>query len=125
MSEVTETQPVSIQGATKSTQSEIIIEPWPPAKRRKQAIKWLVISWVLALVTLPIPLVHLITVPVFIILGPVLFFQFNNKKSVVLGGQGPCPECEGRVSFSKRALEWPIKEVCDKNYDHVEIHPVS
>lgn len=82
------------------------------SNRVNRAILSLVYCWIAAALTLPIFLLHWITVPGFLIAGVVLFFQQLRSKTHVQRAVGCCPvdECpsEGKeVTIRLNHHHWP------------------
>lgn len=116
-----EKHPVKVKGAQDATTSEVLIEAWPADRKMKTGVKYWILCWVLSVISVLVPLLHFVLVPLFFILGPVMFFIYQKKQSMVMGGEAICPDCGGRVEFHKQELHWPFKVVCETNYDHLEV----
>lgn len=67
--------------------------------RLLRALKMLGILWVLALVTLFIPIAHFVLVPTFLIAGPVVAFKRYAMKSALEKAGGKCPACGQEVTI--------------------------
>lgn len=71
-----------------------------PADRTTRAITALVVCWVIAAVTLFIPIAHFFLVPAFLIAGPIVAFsryrQVDSKEKV----EGICPRHNGEISVN-------------------------
>lgn len=83
---------------TKSS-GTMFFTTYNPADRTTRAITALVVCWVLAGVTLFIPIAHFFLVPAFLIAGPVVAFsrykQMDSKEKV----DGTCPLHNGEISI--------------------------
>ncbi len=75
--------------------------------RVTRAILSLVYCWLAAALTLPIFLLHWITVPGFFIAGIYLFFQQLRSKTHVLRAVGYCPVHNEEVSIKLNHHQWP------------------
>jgi hypothetical protein len=81
---------------------------------RNGIVLWLA-CWGVAIITLPIPIVHFIAPPLLILLGPPLgigVYKLYNGATDITGGGGLCPDCGANVSFYKRAARWPADMTC-------------
>ncbi len=99
-----------------------------PADRTTRAITALVVCWVIAAVTVFIPIAHFVLVPAFFIAGPIVAFsrfRQQDSKEKVEGTcprhNGPitvpmentdtlpkwtyCPECDGAIQFVEKTLQ--------------------
>lgn len=83
-----------------------------PAGRMKEAVKKLALFWGIAIVSVALPVVHFVTVPLFFILG--IFFASRTYKSEgrVIEGLTRCPHCEHEVPIKPAELQWPLTEIC-------------
>lgn len=75
--------------------------------RLNRAILSLVYCWLAALLTLPVLILHWITVPGFLIAGVVLFFQQLRSKALVLRASGTCPVHKSEVDIRLNPNQWP------------------
>ena len=83
-----------------------------PAGRVKQALKKLALFWLGSLLSILIPVVHFVSVPVLFGLG--IFFAYRSYKSEgqVLEGLTRCPHCQNEVPIKPAELQWPLTEIC-------------
>ncbi|KYG64763.1 hypothetical protein AZI86_11190 [Bdellovibrio bacteriovorus] len=83
-----------------------------PAARMKEALKKLALFWGIAIVSVALPVVHFVTVPLFFCLG--IFFAYRTYKSEgrVIEGLTRCPHCENEVPIKPAELQWPLTEIC-------------
>ncbi|HEX7674066.1 MAG TPA: hypothetical protein VF412_07840 [Bdellovibrio sp.] len=90
----------------------VYIEIFNQAQRTRVALKKLAIFWGIALVSVLLPVVHFVLVPLFFFLG--FFFAYRGFKSEgqVLSGETTCPHCGTKVVVKKQELAWPITEIC-------------
>lgn len=70
------------------------------SERMGRAGKILAICWLLALITLFIPLAHFFLVPLFLIAGPVMGFMKYKAETVMEKALGVCPECSAAVDIT-------------------------
>ena len=93
--------------------------------RTKRAMIALAICWGLALVSLPIMFLHFFLVPLFAILGPILFVMRMKQESTVLGAKVECPACGKPNSLGKQAAGWPLLASCESCGARLTITPVD
>lgn len=83
---------------------------------RRAAYAWL-ISWALALGSLPILFAHWVLVPVFIIAGPIMAYRYYHITSVPKKITGICPSCEKELELkletSDQLPSWRYCSVCN------------
>ncbi|MBL1292489.1 MAG: hypothetical protein COB61_001300 [Thiotrichales bacterium] len=75
--------------------------------RVSRAILLLVYCWLVAVVTIPIPILHLIAVPGFFIGGIILFVQQLRSKTHVESALGQCPVHVAEVDIPLEHHMWP------------------
>ena len=93
--------------------------------RTKRATMALVLCWGLALVSLPIMFLHFFLVPLFAILGPILFVMRMKQESTVLGAKVECPACGEPNTLGKQAAGWPLLASCESCGARLTITPVD
>lgn len=97
-----------------TTEGEGTLDIWSADRAKKKGMMVWIGCWILAVLTIPIPLIHFGSVPTLLIFGPVagrvVFKMFNG--AIEASGSGSCPECTGPVSFSGRAATWPLQIDC-------------
>lgn len=76
------------------------------------ALKRLAIFWGIAILFVPVPAVHFVAVPSFLIVGIVGFIQAFLLQKTVEKTQGLCPVCKERFEFSRLRYRERIKERC-------------
>jgi hypothetical protein len=86
---------------------------WDKKERTKRALKALGMTWGLAIVSVLIPILHFILVPLFILAGPIVFSWIAGQEQVILGGKGTCPECGKEFEIVRTAVKWPISDICN------------
>ena len=96
----------------RRSEGYVTVEYFNPAGRMRQALKKLAIFWGVALVSILLPIVHFVTVPLFFGLG--IFFAYRSYKSEgrVIEGLTRCPHCEKEVPIKPAELQWPLTEIC-------------
>lgn len=120
----TETVPVTIRAGLEKppTIGEVEIVSWSPKDRSRRALKVLGICWGIGLFCVILPLVHFFLVPGMFVAGLVLFARLSGQASLVLGGQGPCPECGKTFRIAKATDRFPMDELCEHCQASVSIN---
>lgn len=89
------------------------------AERLQRSFGTLLLCWLLAGVTLFIPLAHFFLVPLFVIAGPVLFFMRYKVTELKESVSGECPECAQAVVIELEATDkfpkWTYCPSCNKS----------
>ena len=81
---------------------------------KKGLIGWLG-CWAVAIVTLPIPLVHFIAPPLLLLIGPVIgigVYKLYHGAVDISQGDGTCPDCGAAVAIGARPEHWPMHLSC-------------
>ncbi len=88
-----------------------------PADRTKRAVTMWVACWVIAGITVFIPLAHFFLVPAFLIAGPVMFFQRIKQEDEKDKVTGTCPRCSEDINIKLEATDalpkWVYCPQCD------------
>ena len=80
--------------------------------RTLRALKGLALCWLLAGLSVFIPGFHLVLVPMFLLLGPILFALRVREEKLILGGILVCPACHKTSRIGSSAEEWPLGTSC-------------
>ncbi|QLY27014.1 hypothetical protein [Bdellovibrio sp. KM01] len=96
----------------RRTSGELEIKVFNQADKTRTALKKLALWWGLSLISVLLPVVHFVLVPLFFFLG--FFFAWKGFKSEgqVLDGRTTCPHCGNPVNVGKGELNWPVTEIC-------------
>ena len=97
----------------RRTEGLVRVQHWDDSQRTTRAVTRLGIFWLLALLSIAIPMLHFCLVPGLFVVGPIAAWLAYRQKSVVLGGVGPCPHCGEPVFVDKHPDEWPIQAQCE------------
>jgi hypothetical protein len=94
------------------TEGVLEIHRFNPSERMMNAIKKLVLWWLIAIFSVLIPVMHFVLVPLFFFLG--IFLSYRSYKSTgrVLAGTLKCPHCQAEIQIKPNELHWPLSEIC-------------
>lgn len=111
----TETISVMIRSGPdrEAASGSVAIALWSPRERSRRAFRTLGICWGIGLFCVILPIVHFFAVPALFIAGVVLFARLSAQESLVLGGEGTCPECRKIFRIAKAADRFPMDELCE------------
>ena len=96
----------------RRTEGYVTVEYLNPPQRLRRSLKKLALFWGISLVSVLIPVIHFVSVPVFIALG--IFFSIRSYKSEgrVIEGLTRCPHCQSEIPIKPAELQWPLSEIC-------------
>ncbi len=83
-------------------------------------------GWGLAILTLPIPIVHMLAPPVLLVLAPIagrIAFKLLANAKDVLKSTVTCPDCNANCDLKGRDGSWPIEQACSQCQAHLLIRP--
>ena len=75
------------------TAATVFLIPRPPRERLVRALLVLLGCWALAAVTILIPILHVVLVPVFFLAGPFFAWRRLREHATLLAVRGSCPAC--------------------------------
>lgn len=105
--------PVRVQGLRDAPiETEVFVYALTGRERALRALKMLALCWALALVSVLLPVLHFVLVPLFALLGPVAAWLGHRRAEVILGGVMPCPECHSPFDVGEGAVQWPLQAQC-------------
>lgn len=105
----------------QETSGRVKIQSWDSKARLKRALKTLGISWVCGICSLPLPPVHWVLVPGFILGGPFVAMYIYGQAQMILSGEGACPNCGQPFTVAKGEPQFPLSDVCDKCHSQVTV----
>ena len=95
-----------------------------PADRTTRAVTALIVCWVIAAVTLFIPIAHFFLVPAFLIAGPIVAFSRYRQEDSKEKVEGTCPRHNGEISVSMENTDklpkWTYCPECNGAIQFVE-----
>jgi hypothetical protein len=113
---ITRSLEVSLKGFGASpTHAELVVETLTPVERLKRAGIALAGGAVLALIAVPIPLVHFVLVPGALLIGIVLAALRLRQREIIRSAKGSCPYCgtPQRLGLAGRVFRLPREVFCD------------
>src|SRR4051812_43257286 len=102
-------------GATP-TRAQVVVENLTTGQRVRRAGVALGAGGVLAVIALPIPLVHFVLVPGALLFGLIFAAMRLGKGQVIGWAEGACPYCGAhqRLALAGRVFRWPREVFCEK-----------
>lgn len=88
--------------------------PFSPAERFQRATKIGGALWIVAFLTIFIPILHFILPPIFLILGLVFGFATWIDKAEIEKGEYTCAQCTQNVSLERESENFPRELRCPK-----------
>lgn len=118
---------VQILGDTPGamTTGQIRVQHWSPPQRLSRALKLGTACWSGAAIAILIPFLHFLLVPALLIAGPIVAFIIYGQESVILGGEGLCPNCNATLPIARTSYEFPVSDLCSKCQYAVKIEPLA
>jgi len=77
-----------------------------------RALKMLGIFWFVMILTVFVPVLHFVLVPLFLLLGLILATTTYLETGIVSDGQINCPNCQGHIVFENEVENWPRVQRC-------------
>lgn len=109
----------------KCTGGEIRVQRWDKRERTTRAFKMGGLCWGAAMISVILPLLHFFLVPAFIIAGPIVVFILIGQESVIVGGEGNCPNCTALLPISRASYQLPLTELCTSCQRSVTVEKVE
>ncbi len=116
---------VRLSGYSNQTIGEVRLQAWDRHERIKRGLKTLGTFWGLALVAILIPGLHFVLVPTLLIAGPFAAWRTSQQHSIILGGQGTCPDCSAPFQIAQASAHWPLTDLCSQCSRTIKIEPIS
>ncbi len=114
---------ISIKNAdNNSTTGQLHITHYSQSERTARALKMLALMWLLAIITVFIPLAHFVLVPAFLIAGPVIAYKRYQMEEHPSNADGECPTCKQPSSIHLEPSDTlPMWTYCSANNDPVQL----
>jgi len=91
------------------------------AGRLVLALRYLGISWLIALLCVLVPVLHFFLVPLGLFAGIVLFVRKYSLRHFMEKGQVACPKCGAGILLEANAFNWPRREFCTQCRNEIVI----
>jgi mono/diheme cytochrome c family protein len=102
----------------KSADGVLYSQHFNPRERRQRALKILTITWLLAGISLLIPMIHFVLSPLLFIIGPLLAWRQYHLTQQTLAAEGECPLCHQSIRIELEARtqppHWNLCPKCNK-----------
>lgn len=95
------------------SEGEIFFRTYTKPERTKRAVKFAALSVAMAFVTLFVPVVHFVSVPLFILISPFVFSYFMGQEVSMTGGVGKCPHCGQEFKIESGSMKLPFEDLCN------------
>lgn len=113
MSEIKRVSVLLEGGEGERQAGHLEIECFSTRERMLRALKILMVCWLIAGVTVFIPIAHFFLVPGFLIGGPIAAYMRYKSAELPLGIEGVCPVCVEQIKMSVEASEsLPMWKYC-------------
>ena len=113
----TQSMEVPLKGFGASpTRAQLLVDNLTTGQRLRRAGVALAAGGALAVIALPIPLVHFVLVPGALLLGLIFAVMRLNRRQVIRSAEGTCPYCGAhqRLGLAGRVFRLPREVFCDK-----------
>jgi len=118
------TRSVTLQTDKHSCPATCVLEQYDVGDAAKLGLKVLGIIWLITGVTVFIPLIHFISVPLGILVGPVIalvMFYERKRKLSLTPDNTPCPDCQHPLQFEFDHINKPLSVACTQCHAIVRI----
>jgi len=114
---ITKSMEVSLKGfGAAPTQAEVVVESLTYKEVGKKNLKALAAGGALAVIALPIPLVHFVLVPSALLLGVIFALLRLRQREIIQSAEGSCPYCGAhqRLGLAGRVFRLPREVFCER-----------
>lgn len=111
---ITQKKVCGFSGAHAQTTGVVKVLSWDSRLRWIRALKTAALLYIAMLVSVFIPGLHFILVPVLFLLAPLSAIYIFLQKSVVASGSITCPACHKAIAIIRSKDEWPLHIVCSE-----------
>jgi hypothetical protein len=105
----------------RTTSGNARIESWDKRARLQRALKIWGLCWGIAIAAIPFPLIHFVVLPTMLLSGPFAALYVYTRKSVILGGEGECPDCGERLRIARLSHRFPQSDLCESCQSSVKL----
>jgi hypothetical protein len=112
---------VNLKFKDSVTQGEITLVNNSPSERLAKALKIFFYSILATVISIFIPILHFVLVPLFLLISIAIPLFIYYKKSYIKGGTGTCPNCYADIKIKPTSNNFPIHEICTGCNQYVNI----
>lgn len=106
--------PITLQhGETVSTGTVEVVN-YSASERRQRALIVFLIGISLSTVSVVVPILHFLLVPLGLVITILLTKNRLKTESIITSGTGTCPACQAPFQIMKRKYHFPFTDVCEK-----------
>lgn len=109
----------------KTTQANVQIVTLTKGGRLIRGLKALGICWAIAIFCILIPILHFVLVPLFLLIGALMFMQQWGQQYYFVSGSILCPSCQTEIKPKAGAFDWPKREICHNCRADLSFSPPS
>jgi len=88
-------------------------QQWNEKERLKRGLQAFGKCFGLAVLSVFLPFLHYFLVPSLLIASPIYGRYIYKITSMVIDGEGTCPDCQAPFKVAKMIEQWPMHDVCD------------
>ena len=111
----------------KFSKGNIEVVSWTEPDVRAKALRFGGAVLLLAVLMIPIPLIHLAAIPLGLLGPPIVFvavYKLYSGNSDTKGS-APCPSCGAAVDLTFQIDRWPIHEICPSCRENCVVDKVA
>ncbi|MGE0174083.1 MAG: hypothetical protein AB7T49_14900 [Oligoflexales bacterium] len=117
---------IDLTNNTAHTDGTAALNSWTKKQAISKGLKWMAACWGMALVAIPIPIVHFVAVPVCLLAGPLvgnIVYRVHNGATIVEVAKGPCPSCGKDLEIKGLSAKWPVTTPCTSCEARITLTP--
>ena len=107
------------------TEGHINVQFWNKREALVRAFKFGGMCWAFAVAAVFVPILHFVLVPGLLLAGPLVAFFMSRQRSVVLGGEGICPDCTAALPIARSSYKFPLTDLCTSCQCAVKITEIA
>ena len=106
-------------GPDEEKRARVEIVRYTPWARAGKAAGALSVCWLAAVAALPIPGVHFLLVPLFLLSGPIAAFLIGRRLGYISHGSIECPKCNSAFSIDGLPIRFPQYAECSACHQQI------
>lgn len=117
---------ISIKSQHKIGMGTASLQTWTRQQSLKKGMSSLLACWALAVATILIPIVHFVSVPLLLAVGPLIayaIFKLHNGTTDLVEIKGVCSNCDTPLQVSRQTASWPIFLACSTCASELSLSP--